>query len=195
MKKINITIFTIVLMSSGVVQAAIYNIGPGDDFGNLGVVDYDEFFMTGGQGHNLDLLDWSIATIENTNPIIGEGEGGIWEIEIKSFSELTVSGGEINDLFGYDYSEISLSGGQILGDLTVYNDTSWVHIFGYGFNNDPFMGSPLTGYWANDIPFSINLVDSTISTYDQIVFHIIPEPATLFLVGLGGIMLRKRAKK
>lgn len=192
MKKIIITMLGLLVVWASVVQAAIYNIGPGDDFGNLGLVDYDEFYMTGGEGHNLDLLDWSTGTIENTSPIISEGVGGIWEIETKSFSEITISGGEINNLFGYDYSEITLSGGQILGDLTIYNPTSWVHIFGYGFNNDPFPGSPLTGYWADDTPFSINLVDSTISTYDQIVFHIIPEPASILLFGLGGLLLRRK---
>jgi hypothetical protein len=76
--------------------------------------------------------------------------------------------------------------------LTIFDDTSWVHIYGYGFNNDPFTGSPLIGFWADATPFSINLVDSTITTYDQIVFHIIPEPATLLLLGLGGLAFRKR---
>ena len=190
MKKINITIFTIVLMSSGVVQAEIYNIGPGEEFGSLTLIDDDTLLMTAGEGDNLTLFDWSIATIEDTNPIIGEESGGIWEVTTTSYSIFNLSGGEINNLSVYGESSIYLDEGQILGDLTVYNDTAWVHIFGYGFNNDPFMGSPLTGYWANDTPFSINLVDSTISTYDQIVFHIIPEPATILLFGMGGFILR-----
>ena len=172
--------------------ATVYNIGPGDEFGSLTLVDTDTLLMTGGQGEDLFLTDWSTATIEDTNPIIGELNGGIWEIATASYSELSISGGEINDLGVHHESIINLSGGQILGDLTVYNLTSWVHIFGYGFNNDPFGGSPLTGFWPDDTPFSINLVDSTISTYDQIIFHEIPEPASLLLFGLGGFVLRKK---
>ena len=182
-----------VLIFSGSVFATDYLIEDGDDFGSLGLNDYDTFFMTGGEGLDLILTDWSTATIENTAPIIGEGDGGIWEVDSYGYSEVAISGGEINDLGGHSYSTINLSGGQILGDLTVFHDTAWVHIYGYGFNNDPFGGSPLTGFWADATPFSINLVDDTISTYDQIIFHEIPEPATLILFTLGGFLLRRNS--
>jgi hypothetical protein len=136
--------------------------------------------------------DWSTATIEDTAPLIGPYNGGIWQLNTHSYSELTVEGGEIQYLEAHHESLINLFGGQILGDLTVFHDTAWVHIYGYGFNNDPFLGSPLTGFWADDTAFSINLVDDTISTYDQIIFHEIPEPATLLLLGLGAITIRRR---
>ena len=191
MKILNLIIMS-VLIFSGSAFATVYNIGPGDEFGVLGLVDYDTLLMTGGEGEDLTLGGWSIATIENTNPIIGELDGGIWEVDTYSYSELTISGGEINDLSGGGESIINLYGGQILGDLTVFNSTAWVNIYGYGFNNDPFLGSPLTGFWADDTAFSINLVDSTISTYDQIIFHEIPESATLLLFGLGGLLIRRK---
>ena len=194
MNRLSLFIVAILITIASPIFAAIYNIGSGDDFGNLGLVDYDEFYMTGGQGHNLNLLDWSTATIEDTDPLnIAETEGGIWDIDTSGYSKLSVSGGEFYELGGYDYSTINLSGGQILGNLTVYAPTAWVHIFGYGFNNDPFTGSPLTGFWADNTAFSINLVDSTISTYDQIVFHEIPEPASLLLIATGGLLLRRRS--
>ena len=105
----------------------------------------------------------------------------------------TIEGGEIQYITCDDDSTLNLFGGQILGDLKVEDLTAWVHIYGYGFNNDPFPGSPLTGFWADDTAFSINLVDSTISTYDQIIFHEIPEPTTLTLLGLGICIIRKRS--
>ncbi len=192
MKSLILLTISILVLFSSASYATDYLIEDGDDFGSLGLNDYDTLLMTGGEGLDLILTDWSTATIENTAPIIGEGDGGIWEVDTYGYSELSISGGEINDLGGHSESIISLYGGDIFGSLTVYNSTAWVHIFGYGFNNDPFPGSPLTGFWADDTVFSINLVDSTILTYDQIVFHIIPEPATLLLFGLGGLLLRRR---
>lgn len=63
MKKMIITVFTVLLMGSGVVQAAIYNIGPGEEFGDLILVDNDVLLMTGGEGDDLDLLDSSTVNV------------------------------------------------------------------------------------------------------------------------------------
>ncbi len=190
MKRI-ISIFTVIIVSSSVF-ATDYFIGPGDEFGSLGLSNYDTFLMTGGEGHDLSLGGWSTGIIEDTDPLIGPFDGGIWEVDTFAYSELTINGGEFYEIGVHNDSIINLHGGQIFGGLTAYNSAAWFHIFGYGFNNDPFGGSPLTGFWADDTAFSINLVDSTISTYDQIVFHIIPEPATLILLALGAITIRRR---
>jgi hypothetical protein len=138
------------------------------------------------------LLEWSTATIEDTTPITVPLETGVWHISVSAYSELTIEGGEFQFITTDDDSTLNLYGGQIFGDLTVEDLTAWVHIYGYGFNNDPFLGSPLTGFWADDTPFSINLVDDTISTYNQIIFHEIPEPATLLLFTLGGLLIRMK---
>jgi hypothetical protein len=191
MRKLILILMLFVL--SPVAWATDYLIEDGDDFGNLGLFDYDTFLMTGGMGHNLSLGGWSTGIIEDTDPLIDQYTGGIWGINVSGNSELTINGGEINEIVCDDFSTLNLHGGQILGDLMVEHTTAWVHIYGYGFNNDPFWGSPLTGYWADDIAFSINLVDSTISTYNQIVFHEIPEPATMALLGLGICLIRKRS--
>jgi hypothetical protein len=180
------------LFFSNFAFATDYEFTWGDEFGSLILLDYDTFLMTGGEGEELSLGGWSIATIEDTNPLIGPNDGGIWNVTVSAYSELTINGGELNDIICDDDSTLNLHGGQILGDLVVEDLTSWIHIFGYGFNNDPFLGSPLTGFWVDATPFSINLVDSTISTYDQIVFHEIPEPATLLLFTLGAITIRRR---
>jgi hypothetical protein len=54
----------------------------------------------------------------------------------------------------------------------------------------------LTGVWEDYSEFSIQLLNiGTIPTYDQIEFHIIPEPGTIVLLGLGGFFLKRRASK
>jgi len=75
-------------------------------------------------------------------------------------------------------------------------DASVVNIYGYAFNYDPLGGSrnggQLTGFWEGGNPFSIDFLDNieTGSTYyDHVV--LIPEPATLLLLGLGAVMLRR----
>lgn len=192
MKHLTLTIISVMILASNVF-AAVYNIGPGDDFGGLVLRDYDTLLITGGTGSDIDFGGWSTGIIEDTDPInLGQGDGGIWEMTVSGHSELTINDGEFYEIVSDDFSTLNLHGGQIFGSLMVEHTTAWVHIYGHGFNNDPFGGSPLTGFWADDTPFSINLVDSTISTYDQIVFHDTPEPGTLALLGLGGILLRKR---
>ncbi|HML76012.1 MAG TPA: PEP-CTERM sorting domain-containing protein, partial [Anaerohalosphaeraceae bacterium] len=61
----------------------------------------------------------------------------------------------------------------------------------YSFNS---MTSKLTGTWTDNTTFNIQLVNQTgySPAIDNIKFTIIPEPATLLLLGLGGVLLRRR---
>jgi len=217
MKEIIITMLVVFAVWSGVVQAAIYNIGPGDNFGNLGLVDYDTLLMTGGEGHNLSLGYWSIATIENTTPLIDQNTGGIWAVDTYSYSIFNFNGGEINSIEAYDDSTVNMTGGtlttlrmdsesqayleggiienlasdQILDGGLPWHD-AMIHIFALDYLYDS-PSNLLTGHWADNSAFSINPIDTgTVPTSDDIEFHITPEPATLFIFGLGTVILRNR---
>ncbi len=203
--KILLMMAMLVVVSGGRLEATHYTIEDGDNFGNL-TLDDDTLTMTGGEGHNLVLYGDSVATIENTAPLVGVDDGGIWEITVSSSSILNLNGGEINSIRTYWSGVINMTGGEVgevdlysqnlfnlsggqVGQLTITSVESWAILDGYGFS-EYVPGNPITGYWHDDTAFSINLVDDGISTYDQIIF--IPEPVSVLLLGIGGLILRKR---
>jgi len=67
-----------------------------------------------------------------------------------------------------------------------------IHIFALDYLYDS-PSNLLTGHWGDSSTFSINLIDiGTVPTYDYIEFHIIPEPGSVLLLGLGALILRTR---
>jgi hypothetical protein len=130
-------------------------------------------------------------------------------------STLNLSGNpQINDIGVYFSGTVNMFGGTI-GSVQIDNianlyggiisdyllATSTVNIYGYNFQYNPlagdYRGGQLTGFWMNDTPFSIDLYavynppyGGTIDTWSHVV--LIPEPATILLLGLGVLMLKKR---
>jgi hypothetical protein len=109
-----------------------------------------------------------------------------------------MSGGEINWLDINGYGTATLSGGQI-NTLRNYNlqpiHDKLVEIVCKEYNYNA-QTKILTGLWGDGSAFDIQLSDSAqytfTPTYDIIKFTIIPEPATMLLLGIGCIYLRRR---
>lgn len=161
----------------------------------------DSLYMTNGGFGDLTLYGNDvIASIEGTSDL-DQFVGGIWYLNVSSESHLEMSGGEVHQLTMNNTATARLTGGFIQqiwsyqyatsgphitivysGDLPIYNETTDV----------------LTGLWGNGDPFSIYLSDVPAVSYgyspaiDNIQFELIPEPATLALLGLGGLLIRRR---
>ena len=112
---------------------------------------------------------------------------------------MTISGGEM--LFGgvdaNDNSRVSISGGlfeSLRAGRSSGDHTSLITIAGSGFNYPfgeiPDSAGTLTGMLANGDP-----IDAPFSIYDNASIVLVPEPATLSLLALGGLALLSRRRK
>ena len=161
-----------------------YEISDGDDYGSdhiklLNLVTVD---MSGGVVGTLSAYDSSIFSMSGGN-LYNTSHANILD------SDIAIA------MFSNDSSTADISGG-IIGRLSASGD-SIVNIYGSGFQYSPLGGhwgaGYLTGFWENGDSFTIDFDGD--SSYDHINLHVIPEPATLLLFGLGAGLLRKRTSK
>lgn len=115
-------------------------------------------------------------------------------LELYNTSTFNAYGGALSgpDIVLFDSTTINLYHLQTstFGNrICAYNtDAAIINLYGYGFYFD---GSMLNGYWADGISFKLYIRDE--NTFSSLVFHEIPEPATLLFFILGYGLLKKRA--
>ena len=181
----------------------VYTYGPSRILGG------SESILVANEGgmYSLDLDNNSSATILGTSTL-GQFSGGIWQIDMGGSSYLNFSGGELSILDLHLNATATLSGGRI--DSIESTQVAWE--WDYGVDPPEWVPNPhinliysgdlptvdvsnvLTGLWGNGSAFSIELHD--VSGYSPIIeniqFELIPEPATLILLGLGGLLIRRK---
>jgi hypothetical protein len=179
-------------------------IRDGDDYGEVFVYgDTTTVDMDGGKVGFLQNYDQSTTNISggliayaqtNDQSTINISGGVVHEPRAWPDGTINVTGGECWNV-EVGGGEFNISGGQITGrGIYAPSDGSVVNIYGYGFEYNPDVPN-LIGFWADGTPFGIvfrDPVGENIHSYDKVVLHEIPEPATLLLLGLGAVMLRKR---
>jgi len=119
-------------------------------------------------------------------------------------------GGEVNTLSIGTHATAVLSGGSIREiDSTQYvwailgdpPTKTWVPHITMICDVDSVVYNEatcrLTGRWLDGSGFDIQLIDRTASGYDPAIENIrfIPEPGTVLLLGLGGVMLWRRRQR
>ncbi len=155
--------------------------------------DNDTLLMTGGGVNSITAENESFLDIRNTSPLAA-GSGGIWTLLLWDNSRLLLSGGEINLFEIDDYATAVLSSGWI---NTLRNESqlgyAQIEIIckEYSYNSQT---KKLTGIWGNDSAFNIQLADLAgyVPTYNILEFTIIPEPTSLALLALSGLLLRRQ---
>lgn len=148
-----------------------------------------------GGTNSLFLNDSSSATIQNTS-LLEQGVGGIWHMSLYDSSHTNILGGQIHQLTMNSNATAILKRG-LIEEIWSYQQVPIQHIKLYYSGDLPNYNETtdiLTGLWGNGDPFSIYLHD--VSGYapviDNIDFVLIPEPAGLTLLALGGLLVKRK---
>jgi hypothetical protein len=144
--------------------------------------------LTGGDTVDIDVFQNS--RFQMTGGVISDGT-----LSLHDYSRAEVSGGSIDDdpLWIGDFSRLTITGGDFTQLLRVLGN-SQVFIHGSNFQID---GMPV-GYGPVTVPVGMltgtllnGQIRSLFTIRDSATVILIPEPATLLLFGLGGLILRR----
>jgi hypothetical protein len=177
----------------------------------------EALLVTGGGADQIIAYDRSYVEIRNTRPL-QEFVGGVGLLLLNNYASTTFGNGELNSFRIYSDAQAVLGGGRI-NHISSYQDADDLVQVGWDYDRNvpifrkhiemivrEWVYNPqtklLSGVWNvdnnNDTlfdTFSIQLHNQTgyDPVIDNIKFTIIPEPATLLLFGLGGLLMRRNS--
>ena len=155
----------------------------------------------------VDIFGGSIGShlIAADNSIVTLSGGSIGDYLLaKGNSRASISGGSMSDLLAYDSSQVTVSGGSIGLELKAEGSAILtIHGSDFSVDGQPFgygeLTSMLHGYYGNEphryltgILASGDLLNNDFRIGNDASIVLVPEPATLLLLGLGAVMLRRK---
>jgi hypothetical protein len=155
------------------------------------------------QDSRLNIFGWSawrVAAGDNGQVTMSSGSIADW-FSASGNAQIIMSGGTVvGDLqaWGWDNSQVTMSGGSVSGALQAF-DGGHITIVGSNFAVD---GSPVGfgQYFASDFGGGVltgtldsgALLNNSFYISTDASITLIPEPATLLLLGLGAVIIRRK---
>jgi len=117
--------------------------------------------------------------------------GDVGKLETFDVTGFDMLGGEVDRLYVHDYSTVNIFGGTLY--TLEATENSLFYIYAYDVTYDPLGGGYSNGwlegtYFSDDSRFGFSLFAQ--DTYLHIT--VIPEPSTILLLSLGGLLVRRR---
>lgn len=156
----------------------------------------EKLIVGGGDATTIDTWDSSRLEVYSTSlPLSYTGNRGVYDIHLHDDSSLLFTGGATESITVKTNALAELRGG-VINYLTIYNlgsMTSSATIYCQeGYQMD---ATGISGLWEDGTAFDIqfdNVGSPFPPTANFVNVEIVPEPATLAMLGLGGLLLRRK---
>ena len=189
---------------SGVADDGVISTGE-YDYGIIEWTSYNPPLIVEGGGANcIEMRNFGRLEVGYTSIPINDdwNTGGIRDIHLDDYSELLYLDGMTDLITIGENAEAVLTGGIING-IRSYQYTDSTHIdlycqpgWSWLYDDEDFDGIDeivgITGLWQDDSDFTIGFINDYTFGYDPVYMNInvIPEPTTLALLALGGLLIR-----
>jgi hypothetical protein len=162
--------------------------------------------VDGGGAYRIEAWNSSKVEVYSTSSPLGTGIGGIMDLMIDDNSRLDYYGGEAEELTVFRNAVAHLHGGRIDG-ISSAQYVTWIdgeptgqHIFiyardGWEWKHENGVIRGIAGSWLDSgTPFDIRFTTLFEPDCDPVWANVkvVPEPASLLLMALGGLLLRRR---